>query len=145
MTIDKRHIRNIVALLVLLLAPLSASAQQRSDVELLREGSRRKEIKERKKVPYGILEDYSCLSPLYHSASGAMWLWENYVAPEICAPGGYTDTNTAYFKKLVEEYGSPMAIIYGLDRAVRNTKIGRATAPTNSRGLIEDDPKRYRR
>lgn len=114
-------------------------------MELLRAGSKRKGTKERKEVPYGILEDYHSISPLYHSASGAMWLWENYIAPEVCAPGGYTDTNTAYFKKLVEEYGSPMAIIYGLDRAVRNTKIGRVGVPTNSRGLIEDDPKRYRR
>ena len=144
MTHHKQHTLHLVALLVLLLAPLGASAQ-RSDVELLREGSKRKEVGERKEVPYGILKEHSCLSPLYHSASGAMWLWENYIAPEVCAPGGYTESNTAYFKKLVEEYGSPMAIIYGLDRAVRNTQIGRVSAPTNSRGLIEDDPKRYRR
>jgi hypothetical protein len=129
---------------MLLVAPLDASAQK-SDMDLLREGGKHKAPRERKAVPYGIVEGHTTISPLYHSASGAMWIWENYIYPEICTPGGYTDTNTAYFKELVKEYGSPMAIIYGLDRAVRNTKIGRISTPTNSRGLIEDDPKRYRR
>ena len=133
-----------MALLVLFVAPLDALAQK-SDMDLLREGGKQRATRERREIPYGIVEGSTCFSPLYHSASGAMWIWENYIYPEICAPGGYTDTNTTYFKELVKEYGSPMAIIYGLDRAVRNTKIGRVSTPTNSQGLIEDDPKRYRR
>lgn len=96
-------------------------------------------------MPYGIEQGRTTLSPLYHSASGALWLWENLVAADICAPGGYTDTNTAYFKGLVVEYGAPLAVIYGLDRMVRNTKIGRHSAPKNNIGLIEDSIERYRR
>ncbi len=126
-----------------LLGALSAKAQK-SDLELLR-GAQFEAPREDRSVPYGIEPGRKTLSPLYHGASGALWLWENLVAPDVCAPGGYTDTNTAYFKALVLEYGALPAVIYGLDRTVRNTKIGRYSSPTNSRGLIEDNPKRYRR
>ena len=122
---------------------LSASAQV-SDKELLR----RAEFaapREDRSVPYGIEPERKTLSPLYHGASGALWLWENLVAPDICTYGGYTDTNTAYFKALVVEYGALRAFFYGLDRTVRNTKIGRTSSPTNERGLIEDSVERYRR
>ena len=101
--------------------------------------------REDRSVPYGIEQGRKTLSPLYHSASGALWLWENLVAADVCAPGGYTDTNTAYFKGLVVEYGAPLAVIYGLDRMVRNTKIGRHSTPKNNIGLIEDSIERYRR
>ena len=135
-----RFILLVVAFLTL--PHLSLVAQQ-SDLELLRQ----KEfapVREDRSVEYGIDPARQTLSPLYHGASGALWLWENLVAPDICAPGGYTDTNTAYFKALVKEYGGIMAVIYGLDRTVRNTKIGRVGSPTNPKGLIEDSVDRYR-
>ena len=100
--------------------------------------------REDRSVPYGIEPGRTTLSPLYHAASGSLWLWENLVAPDVCSPGGYTDTNTAYFKGLVVEYGAVRALFYGLDRMVRNTKIGRHTTPKNQRGLIEDSLERYR-
>ncbi len=124
------------------LAP-SVMMAQKSDVELLRE-AKFAMPREDRSVPYGIEPGRKTLSPLYHGASGALWLWENMVAPDVCAPGGYTDTNTAYFKALVMEYGALPSIIYGFDRIVRNTKVGRMSTPTNPLGLIEDDPKRYR-
>lgn len=135
-----RFILLVVAFLTL---PLCSLVAQQSDLELLR----RKEfapVSEDRSVEYGIEPSRQTLSPLYHGASSALWLWENLVAPDVCAPGGYTDTNTAYFKGLVVEYGAPLAIFYGFDRMVRNTKVGRAGVPTNSRGLIEDSIKRYR-
>lgn len=136
-----RHL--LLALLVSVVASPSLWAQQ-SDIDLLRQ--RKFEApREDRSVPYGIEQGRTTLSPLYHSASGALWLWENLVAPDVCSPGGYTDTNTAYFKGLVVEYGAPLAVIYGFDRMVRNTKIGRVGATTNHKGLIEDSTKRYRK
>lgn len=129
-------------LALLLTSPLCALGQK-SDVELLREATFATP-KEDRTVEYGILPEHTTISPLYHLASGAMWLWENYIAPDVCSPGGYTDTNTAYFKSLVEEYGSFATLFLSFDRIVRNTRIGRHSAPTNNLGLIEDDPKRYR-
>lgn len=130
-------------LLLLLLTSSLGAFGQKSDVELLREASFATPREDRT-VEYGILPDHSTISPLYHLASGAMWFWENFVAPDVCSPGGYTDTNTAYFKALVKEYGSFATLFLSLDRIVRNTRIGRHSAPTNHLGLIEDDPKRYR-
>lgn len=135
--------RLLIVALFVVAGTLSASAQQ-SDKELLRQASF-EAPREDRSVPYGIEQGRTTLSPLYHSASGALWLWENLVAADICAPGGYTDTNTAYFKGLVVEYGAPLAVIYGLDRMVRNTKIGRHSTPKNNAGLIEDSVERYRR
>lgn len=94
--------------------------------------------------PYGIEPGRSTLSPLYHAASGCLWLWENVCASELCAPGGYEQSNTDYFKALVVEYGPLRAVVYGVDRMMRNTRIGRASTPTQPNGLIADDPKRYR-
>ena len=135
--------KRLLLVMLLLLGALSTKAQK-SDLELLRR-AQFEPPREDRSVPYGIEPGRKTLSPLYHGASSALWLWENLVAPDVCAPGGYTDTNTAYFKALVLEYGALPAVIYGLDRTVRNTKIGRHSSPTNSRGLIEDNPKRYRR
>ena len=135
--------KRLLLVMLLLLGALSTKAQK-SDLELLR-GAQFEPPREDRSVPYGIEPGRKTLSPLYHGASSALWLWENLVAPDVCAPGGYTDTNTTYFKALVLEYGALPAVIYGLDRTVRNTKIGRHSSPTNSRGLIEDNPKRYRR
>lgn len=136
-------IKLLLAALLLVLATPSVWAQK-SDLELLRE-AKIEDPRGDREVPYGIEPGRKTLSPLYHGASSALWLWENLVAPEVCAPGGYTDSNTAYFKELVVEYGALAAVVYGFDRMVRNTKIGRATAITNPQGLIEDDPKKYRK
>ena len=122
---------------------LSASAQK-SDKELLRKAEFAAPREDRS-VPYGIEQGRTTLSPLYHGASGALWLWENLVAADVCAPGGYTDTNTSYFKVLVVEYGAIRGVIYGFDRMVRNTKIGRHSTPKNNIGLIEDTTDRYRK
>lgn len=122
---------------------LNAMAQK-SDKQLLRE-AQFTPPREDRSVPYGIEPGRTTISPLYHGASSALWLWENLVAPDVCAPGGYTDTNTAYFKALVGEYGAIMGVIYGVDRMVRNTKIGRHSVPTNDKGLIEDSVYRYRK
>ena len=116
---------------------------QQSDLELLR-NKEFTPVRQDRSVVYGIEPGRTTLSPLYHAASGSLWLWENLVAPDVCSPGGYTDTNTAYFKGLVVEYGAVRALFYGLDRMVRNTKIGRHTTPKNQRGLIEDSLERYR-
>ncbi len=135
--------RFILLAVAFLVSPLCSLVAQQSDLELLRQ----KEfapVRSDRSVEYGIEPSRQTLSPLYHGASGALWLWENLVAPDVCAYGGYTDTNTAYFKGLVVEYGAPLALFYGLDRMVRNTKIGRVSSPTNNRGLIEDTIDRYR-
>lgn len=97
-----------------------------------------------RRVPYGIEPERTTLSPLYHLTSGALWFWENLVAADVASPGGYATTNVDYFKRLVAEYGPIEAFIYGIDRAMRNTKIGRYTLPKNERGLVEDDVARYR-
>lgn len=132
----------VILAALLLLSPLYAAAQK-SDIELLREAQFEAPRKDRS-VEYGLEPGRKTLSPTYHLASSLMWLWENQIAPDICSPGGYTDTNTHYFKSLVGEYGGVGALFLSFDRIVRNTRIGRATAPQNSVGLIEDNPKRYR-
>lgn len=131
----------MVVLLVTFATP--SLMAQKSDKELLR-GAQFEAPRGDRHTPYGIEPGRKTLSPLYHGASGALWLWENLVAPDVCASGGYTDTNTDYFKALVREYGALPAIIYGFDRMVRNTKIGRMSQPTNNQGLIEDNPTIYR-
>lgn len=133
----------LLTLFVSVVASPSLWAQQ-SDLDLLRQ-HRFEAPREDRSVPYGIEPGRTTLSPLYHAASGTLWLWENLVAPDVCSPGGYTDTNTDYFKGLVAEYGAVRAFFYGWDRMVRNTKIGRHTTPKNQRGLIEDSTDRYRR
>lgn len=135
--------RCLLLVTLLLVCSLTATAQK-SDKELLRE-AQFTPPREDRSVPYGIEQGRTTISPLYHGASSALWLWENLVAPDVCAPGGYTDTNTAYFKSLVSEYGGIRGIIYGVDRMVRNTKIGRHSAPVNDVGLIEDTVDRYRK
>lgn len=135
--------RFVLLLGAFLMLPLCSLMAQQSDLELLR----RKEfapVRDDRSVEYGIEPSRQTLSPIYHAASGSLWLWENLVAPDVCSPGGYTDTNTAYFKGLMVEYGAVRALFYGLDRMVRNTKIGRHTTPKNQRGLIEDSIDRYR-
>lgn len=135
----------MVAVALWLVGTLGATAQTESDRELLRQAhSEASASSVRRSVPYGIEPGRTTLSPLYHATSSLLWVWENYVAPEVCAPGGYTTSNTAYYKLLWCDYGPLWALPLGFDRMVRNTKIGRATTPTNQRGLIEDDPKRYR-
>ena len=128
---------------LLLMATHSAWGQERSDLELLREVSFEAPRGDRSH-PYGIEPGRSTISPLYPAASGALWVWENHLAPDITTPGGYTETNIDYFRALVAEYGTLPALLFGLDRTVRNTKIGRTTAPQNEQGLVCDDPKRYR-
>ena len=121
-----------------------AQEQRRSDRELLRsvefEGAR-----EDRHHPYGLVEGRKTISPLYHLASAGLYVWQNAVAPEVASPGGYTDTNGDYFKTLVGEYGGVRAVVYSLDRLVRNTRIGRHTTPKNERGVIEDSVERYRK
>lgn len=121
-----------------------AQEQRRSDRELLRavefEGAR-----EDRHHPYGLVEGRKTISPLYHLASAGLYVWQNAVAPEVASPGGYTDTNGDYFKALVGEYGGVRAVVYSLDRLVRNTRIGRHTTPKNERGVIEDSVERYRK
>lgn len=131
-------------LVLLLVVPALSASAQRSDVELLREvvfeGPRGD-----RSVEYGLEPGRETLSPTYHLTSSLLWVWENLVAPDICSPGGYTDTNTHYLKALWGEYGGLGALLLYSDRIVRNTRIGRASSPTNNLGLIKDDPKRYRR
>lgn len=121
-----------------------AQEQRRSDRELLRsvefEGAR-----EDRHHSYGLVEGRKTISPLYHLASAGLYVWQNAVAPEVASPGGYADTNGDYFKALVGEYGGVRAVVYSLDRLVRNTRIGRHTTPKNERGVIEDSVERYHR
>lgn len=118
-------------------------AQSQGDLEILR-SVQFDSPREDRSEPYGLVEGKTTLSPLYHTVSGMWWVWQNAIAPEVAAPGGYTETNANYFKSLVGEYGLLKALFLYPDRVVRNTKVGRATTPANSTGLIEDNPKRYR-
>lgn len=135
----------MLAMVLVVWGTYSAAAQSQSDRELLRKAHSSESQSEPTKVAYGIEPGRQTLSPLYHIVSSALWVWEQYVAPEVCAPGGYTDSNTAYYKSLWREYGPLLALPMGFDRMVRNTKIGRASTPTNQQGLIDDNPKRYSR
>lgn len=141
--IDGSKYRGLLLLLVLIIGSSSTICAQKSDMELLREASFSAPRGDRE-VAYGIEPGRKSLSPIYHLTSSALWLWENHIAAEVCAPGGYSDTNTHYFKSLTLEYGTLRAFFLGFDRVVRNTKIGRVSTPKNERGLITDDPKRYR-
>ncbi len=135
----------LLAMVLVACGTHSATAQSQSDRELLRKAHSSESQSEPTKVAYGIEPGRQTLSPIYHLASSALWVWESFVAPEVCAPGGYTDSNTAYYKSLWREYGPLLALPMGFDRMVRNTKIGRASTPTNPQGVIEDDPKRYQK
>lgn len=119
-------------------------AQSRSDMELLRSAEFEGPRSDREE-PYGLVEGKATLSPAYHATSALWWVWQNGIAPDVASPGGYSDTNANYFKALVAEYGLLRALFLYPDRIVRNTKVGRVSSPKNSRGLIDDDPKRYRR
>lgn len=141
--IDGSKYRSLLLLLVLIIGSGSTICAQKSDLELLREVSFSLPRGDRE-VPYGIEPGQRSLSPIYHLTSSALWVWENYIAAEVCAPGGYSDTNTHYFKSLTKEYGALSAFFLSFDRVVRNTKIGRVSSPKNKHGLITDDPKRYR-
>ncbi len=135
-----------IPLLVLLLMVgwCGVATAQRSDLELLREAHFEAPADD-PEVAYGIEPGRKTLSPLYHLTSGGLWLWENLVAPDVCSPGGYSDSNTHYFKALTIEYGALGALFLAPDRILRNTRIGRVSTPKDRRGLIVDDPKRYRR
>ncbi len=133
----------VVAVVALVGATCECYAQNHSDMELLRAASFEEPRSDRYE-PYGLVEGRQTLSPTYHAISSLWWVWQNGVAPEVASPGGYSDSNANYFKALVEEYGLLRAIFLYPDRIVRNTKIGRATTPTNPKGLIDDNPKRYR-
>lgn len=143
MNARRTYLRLWLLALLTIVPALSASAQ-RSDVELLREvqfeGPR-----EDRSVEYGLEPGRKTLSPTYHLTSSLLWAWENLLAADVCTPGGYSDTNTHFFKRLVEEYGLLGALFLYPDRILRNTRIGRVSSPTNPLGLIEDDAKRYRR
>ena len=130
---------------VALLLPLSVAAEERpkSDKELLREAEF-SAPREDRHFDYGLRPGHKTLSPTYHITSAGLYVWQNGFAPDVVNPGGYTDTNADYFKSLVSEYGLIGAVVLQCDRLVRNTRIGRQTTPKNSRGLIEDSPKRYR-
>ena len=119
-------------------------AQSRSEMELLRSAEFAGPRSDRKE-PYGLVDGKATLSPAYHATSALWWVWQNGIAPDVASPGGYSDTNTNYFKALVDEYGLLRAFFVYPDRIVRNTKVGRVSTPKNPRGLIDDDPKRYRR
>lgn len=140
----KTYLRPLLLLLLFACAMGERAEAQKSDLELLREATFAPPATD-KEVPYGIEPGRQTISPTYHLSSSALWLWENFVAPDVCSPGGYSDSNTHYFKLLRMEYGALPTLFLGCDRIVRNTRIGRASTPKNSRGLIEDDPKRYRR
>lgn len=133
----------LLALLFVVVTPLPSRADE-GDKELLRTAHSAPRTPTTKEVVYGIEPERETISPLYHVTSSALWLWESYIAPEVCAPSGYTDSNTDYFKSLWCEYGPLRALLFGFDRLTRNTKIGRVTTPTNPQGLIEDNPQRYR-
>lgn len=133
----------LLALLFVVVTALPSLADE-GDKELLRTAHSTPRTPTTKEVVYGIEPECETFSPLYHVTSSALWLWESYIAPEVCAPGGYTDSNTDYFKSLWREYGPLRALLFGFDRLTRNTKIGRVTTPTNPQGLIEDNPQRYR-
>ncbi|MBO5806447.1 MAG: hypothetical protein J6R10_06270 [Tidjanibacter sp.] len=135
----------LLAMILVACGTYGATAQPQSDRELLRKAHSSTSQSEPTKVAYGIEPGRQTLSPIYHLASSALWVWESFVAPEVCAPGGYADSNTAYYKSLWREYGPLLALPMGFDRMVRNTKIGRASTPTNPQGVIEDDPKRYQK
>lgn len=136
-------LRILLLTVVVLVGSPTLSWAQKSDLELLGEVTFAVPTED-PEVPYGIEPGRRPLSPLYHLTSSALWLWENLIAPDVCAPGGYSDSNTHYFKALTIEYGALGALFLGPDRVIRNTRIGRATTPKNGRGLITDDPKRYR-
>ena len=135
----------IALAVVALLLPLSATAEERpkSDKELLRE-AQFAGAREDRHFDYGLRPGHKTLSPTYHITSAGLYVWQNGLAPDVVNPGGYTDTNADYFKSLVTEYGLIGAVVLQCDRLVRNSRIGRQTTPKNSRGLIEDSPKRYR-
>lgn len=123
-----------------------ATKSQRSDVELMRGAAFASASAEQgEPVKYGLVEGRKTLSPLYHLTSSVLYVWESVVAPELASQGGYTDSNADYFKALVGEYGGFRAFFYTFDRLVRNTRVGRHTAPKNEKGLVEDDVKRYAR
>jgi hypothetical protein len=141
---QQRMAKIALVLVALLGATCGCYAQSHSDMELLRSAEFEGPRSDRSE-PYGLVEGRQTLSPAYHATSALWWVWQNGVAPDVAAPGGYSDTNANYFKALVEEYGLLRALFLYPDRIVRNTKIGRASSPKNERGLIDDNPKRYRR
>lgn len=140
----RRWAKIVVAVVAFVGTTCESYAQSHSDMELLRSATFEQPRSDRYE-PYGLVEGRQTLSPTYHAFSSLWWVWQNGVAPEVASPGGYSDSNANYFKALVEEYGLLRALILYPDRIVRNTKIGRATTPTNPKGLIDDNPKRYRR
>lgn len=143
--IKPTHILLAIACATLLSLPHSTAQEvSKSDRELLRsvefEG-----VREDRLYPYGLQPNRHTLSPLYHLTSAGLYVWQNGIAPEVSTRGGYTDTNEEYFKALVEEYGGVRAFFFSFDRLVRNTRIGRHTAPKNKQGLVEDSVQRYRK
>lgn len=113
------------------------------DRALLLDGAKQSD-KASTKVPYGIEPGRKTFSPIYHLTSSLLWLWEAGLAADVASPGGYATLNTDYYKALVAEYGYIGGVIYGIDRTMRNTKIGRHTQPKNAIGLVEDDVWRYK-
>ncbi len=128
-----------LCLSTLVSVPLAA---QQSDRELLRNASFDKTPPARH-YAYGLEHGRRTASPFYHIFSATLYVWQNYAAPELAATGGYYPSNPEYFKRLTADYGLFPSIFYGIDRSVRNTKIGRATTPKDADGLIRDDTKRY--
>ena len=135
--IKPTHILLAIACATLLSLPHSTAQEvSKSDRELLRsvefEG-----VREDRLYPYGLQPNRRTASPLYHLTSAGLYVWQNSIAPEVSTRGGYTDTN--------EEYGGVRAFFFSFDRLVRNTRIGRHTAPKNKQGLVEDSVQRYRK
>ncbi|MDY3979935.1 MAG: hypothetical protein SOZ00_07930 [Tidjanibacter sp.] len=137
---------NSLMLLAAVAVGVTTAAAQRSDLELLR-GQQNSSEAVAERSPYGLQPGKQTISPLYHLFSATFYLWQNDVAPDVATRGGYALSNPDYFKALYGRYGLFRSFFYGVDRAVRNTKIGRVgyneTFLLDNSGMIVDEVERY--
>lgn len=133
-------------LLAAVVVGLATAAAQRSDLELLR-AQKPTVDSAAPHSPYGLQPGKQTISPLYHLFSATFYVWQNDLAPDVATSGGYAVSNPDYFKELYDRYGLFRSFFYGVDRAVRNTKIGRVGYDEmfllDNNGLILDNTERY--
>ena len=101
-------------------------AQNKEDVELLRNSDFKQSVYNSRKVIYGFSENpskFSLYNPLYHLLSGSMYVYQKNISPQLSSQCLYVPSCSEYSKQLIRDYGITKGVFCSADRIMRCNRI----------------------
>ena len=107
-------------------------AQPSDDVSLLLHANFDQPAYQERVVTYGFSEKPSKIAffnPAYHILSGAMYMYQKFISPQLATQCGYSPSCSAYSKQLIKDHGLFKGVFCSADRLMRCNRVALSGLP----------------